>query len=360
MNIYSYNYKTAIAKMPELEERMNPFFLSTTPEAKYTTGVKGIANVYIPDGDGFLIINEKNALYALIFAESIRRAETDPRFKDESRNFDRMIWSLMPQDDEVGNIQDPFYRGLFKRSGIKDDIRNALNSKAFEHLFNYEVVSRYVCINLAKGSQYDEAEIFGVAAEIYQDELQSEMDKTGSRGLSTLSRALVRERAADRLAADYGWEFDHREYGEVSINEALLNKVCLAYPHIQQVVLKTIEVADEQKDTAPSAGLIRLSSVDLNPIGQSFIYQRGLQMGLDQVQQLVDFTEEDYQHWNSKYKGEATRDEQRRDEYMRICVRDFVMKTNDKRGKEYDSMRFNAVVDQITLFVRNKQIRLQV
>lgn len=355
MNIYHYNYETALEKMPELQGRMSLDFLRAYPNAKYTTGVKGIANVYIPSEDGFLIINEKNALYALVFAESIKRAETDPRFKDESRNFDKMIYSLMPQDEEVRNISDPFYRNLFKRGGIKDDVRNALNSKSFEKLFKYEVISRYVCTNSMAGSRYTEAEIAGLAEEIYQTELQSEMERTGSRGLNSLSRALVGERCAEALEA-YGWKFDHREYGDVTVNGALLQLIREALPYINGVYEAVCAMVDEKRVIAPNSALIRLNSMDLNPIANSFIYARSAEAGLRQAEELVDWTEEDYRHWRKQYE-EQMREEQLRDEYMRICVRDFVLRVNDMRNKEYDSVRFDLVVDEITMFIRNKQIR---
>lgn len=358
-NIFSYNYERIMEENPELRYRTNPEWLAATPGAKYTTGTKGIANAYIPTMDKPLIINEKNAMYALIFAESIKRLDGDYRFFDETRNFDKMLYSLLPQDDEASQIKDPFYRRLFRRSGIKDDVRNALNSKAFKAIFAYEVISRYVCVDSALGARYTEAKIREVAEAIYEVELQEEMEKTGQVGLTTLSRCLVQERCANALKAQYGWEFSHRELAEAPfIDEDLIASIREAYPYVAQIVDEAIAALDKKANTTPSIGLMTLASTDLNPIANSFLYQRSLVNGLHINEELVGWSEDDYQVWKKDYKGESVRDEQIRDEYMHICVRDFVLKTNDKRDVQPSAAHVDRTINDITIYIRNQQIRL--
>lgn len=359
-NIFDYNYERVMSEHPDLRDRTNYDWLVSTPGAKYTTGTKGIANAYIPTDERPLIINEKNAMYALIFAASVRCVDEDFRFYDESRNFDKMLYALLPSDDDAALIHDPFYRRLFSRSGIKDDVRNALNSKAFERLFQYEVKSRYVCVIPTYGSQYTEDEIRGLAEEIYQSELQEEMDKTGRVGLTSLSRCLVQERCSRELKEKYGWEFDHREYGDVIIDEDLLAEVRLAYPHIAKVVDDALAALNTDKDKTPSTGLMKLASTDLNPIANCFVYQRSLLMGLINNEELIGWTEDDYMQWLKRRDPDEVvkREECLRDEYMRICVRDFVLKTNDKREVYPIASYVEQVIDDITIYIRNRQIRL--
>ena len=358
-NIFSYNYDRVMDEHPDLRSRTSYEWLSSNPDCKYTTGVKGIANAYIPTGSSPLIINEKNAMYALLFAASVNRVNEDFRFYDESRNFDKMLYSLLPTDDEATKIHDAFYRRLFTRSGVKDDIRNALNSKAFERLFEYEVTSRYVCVIPAYGAGYTEDEIRRVAEDIYQDQLQSEMDQTGRIGLTTLSRCIVQEKCAIELRSKYGWEFDHREFGDVIVDEDLLEEVRRAFPHVAAVVTEMLETLDEDKNTAPSTGLMRLGSVDRNPISNFFVYQRSIELGLKINEALVDWTEEDYQQWRKHYKGTAEREEQIRDEYMHVCVHEFVVKTNGRRGVIPPVPYTHRIVDDISIYIRNMQLRLR-
>lgn len=359
-NIFGYNYDSFMEANPELKYRTNGDWLKSTPGAKYTTGTKGIANAYIPDEGDLtpLIINEKNAMYALLFEASSRLFDIDHRYKG-IRDFDRMLYALLPKDDEASQIKDPFYRRLFMRSGIKDDVRNAINSKAFKRLFTYEIKSRYSCCNETLGGQYTEDEIRVLAQELYEIEVEAETNTTGCVGLTNLSRCLVQERCANRLRQLYGWEFEYREFGEVEIYTELLDQVKLAYPHIKEIVDKVLECLNKDSERFASPGMMRVASPDLNPIANFFVYQRSFYNGLRIAEDLIGYTEEDYQVWKKRLSNDESNDQKLRDEYVLICVKDFVLKTNEKREVYPNTEKVMATVHQIAIYIRNYQIRLK-
>ena len=286
-NIISYNYDRIIAEKPHYAGRISKEFLSFNG-TKYTEGVKGIANAYIPCGDHYLIINEKNALYAMLLQTSIELEISNPYFSNPLRNFDKCVQLLMPYDLEADCVSSRFYRGILRGAGIKDDTRNALNSKAFKDLFQYELTSRYECVNEELGGHYEESYIAAVGAELFQEIMDEEEEKSGGKlTMTDFMRALIQEKCANILRSQYGWEFRYREYDDIVVNEDMMFMVRLAFPELAALVDEARNTIVNGEGFGPALGMKIMQSEDTNPIAHSEIYKAAKRRGLQQIEEMI-------------------------------------------------------------------------
>lgn len=356
-NIISYNYDRIIAEKPHYTGRISKEFLSFNG-TKYTEGVKGIANAYIPCGDHYLIINEKNALYAMLLQTSIELEISNPYFSNPLRNFDKCVQLLMPYDLEADCVSSRFYRGILRGAGVKDDTRNALNSKAFKDLFQYELTSRYECVNEELGGHYEESYIAAVGAELFQEIMDEEEEKSGGKlTMTDFMRALIQEKCANILRSQYGWEFRYREYDDIVVNEDMMFMVRLAFPELAALVDEARNTMVNGEGFGPALGMKIMQSEDTNPIAHSEIYKAAKRRGLQQIEEMIDYSEEEETRYIKRHRDENPCDDVLKDAYVHTLVREFLSKANDKRGVEPAEYIVERDIYEITICIRNKQMR---
>lgn len=359
MAITHFNFDNVISEKPEYAHRISHEFL-TIPGTKYTEGVKGIANAYIPAGDHNLIINEKNALYAMLLQLSVELQSTNPYFDNPYRNFDKCVQLLLPTDLEADMVSSKFYRGLLRGAGVKDDTRNALNSKAFKDLFQYTLTSRYTCVNEEIGSRYTEAEIASISETLFNDFKAEEEERAGGRlTMTDFIRALIQEKCSNILRDQYGWEFAYREYDDIIVDEELMSMVKLAYPALAELVEEVRETAlqPQMGFHGPAVGKAKLDSEDLNPVAHSEIYKAAKRRGLQQIEEMIEYTKEGEEKYIERNRNDNTNDEQLKDDYVTVLVRDWIGKANDRRGVSPSQQIVERDIYEITICIRNKQIR---
>ena len=359
MAITDFNYDRVIQEKPEYVNRISRDFLSN-PDTKYTEGVKGIANAYIPAGDHNLIINEKNALYAMLLQLSVELQATNPYFDNPYRNFDKCVQLLMPTDLEADMVSSNFYRGLLRGAGVKDDTRNALNSKAFKDLFQYKLTSRFTCINEEIGSKYSEEQIAGISEDLFDEIKAEEEERCGGRLIMTdFIRAMIQEKCATILAEVYGWKFAYREYDDIIVDEDLMDMVKMAFPALVEVINQVRETALQPQfgPHGPAVGKYKLDSEDLNPVAQTEIYAAAKRRGLAQIEEMIEYTEEGEKRYILRHKNPMVTDEMLCDEYVTTLVREWLGKANDRRGVNPSPAIVERDIYEITICIRNKQMR---
>lgn len=358
MDITLRNVQRMLDEHPEYAEVISVDALSNGYVSHYTTGMYGIANAYIPTATGEnLIINPKNALYALMLVEALTVQNFGFNyFRNEQRCFDTLIWLLMPQDDMAQEIADPFYRRVLRNTGVRDDIRNAINSKAFKFLFQYNLTSRFKCV--AKiGEKYSEAQIQNIAEDIYNNIKEDFSDSCGGEiKMTNTLRCVIAEKAAKKLEEEYGWKFDYREYDAIEYDEELIERIRIAFPQAAATVSKMGEIAMHSKSEAIAK--YTLTSETLNPIAETSTYRDAQRRGIANVQEVIGYDEEEKAAFIRRNTGKET-EEVLAFEYLRMRVNDYVIDTNEMRGVEMTATHFQETVDSVTNYIWTKQMMLR-
>ena len=359
MNITSLNYERVLNDHPEFENIINLSALERGTVDHYTTGVHGIANAYIRKDDGsYLIINRKNAMYAMMLNGALSIQDVIPFFENPLRNFDALVYMLLPQDNDCQMINNGFFRRMFKQIGIKDDIRNALNSKAFKALFEYNLTSRYEKISPI-GNAYTEEEIQQIGNDLYEEEKGIQTDKAGGfLKMTERTRYIISEKVSKTLAEVYGWEYKMREYDDIIIDQDLMTCVCDAFPLEKAVIDEIISIAHGRLGGTPQSARMLLSSEDTNPIAQSESYRRAQERGLSTIEEMIGYTDEDAGKYIERHAEEGAR-EAVFYTYLTGLVRDFVLETNDLRGVEYTSDMIESTTESIASFIFTKMLRFK-
>lgn len=358
MDITTRNVQRVFNEHPEYAEVISMDALTNGQVSKYTTGSYGIANAYIPLPTGEnLIINPKNALYALMLIEALEVQELGHNyFRNEQRCFDTLIWLLMPQDDLAQEIADPFYRRVFRNTGVRDDVRNAINSKAFDQIFKYNLTSHFKCV-ANFGEKYSEGQIQAAAEEIYQNIREDYTDSCGGEfKMTNTMRCVIAEKAAKTLEENYGWEFDYREYDDIDYDVEVIEAIRAAFPQAATTVAKMGEIAINSRSEAIAK--YTLTSETLNPIAETSTYRDAQCRGIANVQEVIGYDEEEKAAFIRRNTGKET-EEVLAFEYLRMRVNDYVIDTNEMRGVEMTATHFQDTVDSVTNYIWTKQMMLK-
>lgn len=353
MNIYASNVERVLAERPELADIINVDALKQGIVDHYSTGVKGIANAYIRKSDAsFMIINRKNALFAMMLVLATEIQENEPYFENKNHDFDAMTWLLMPKDITASTIDNTFYKRLFNRMGFKDDMRNALNCKAFKDLFAYNLVSRYEMINEQLGGKYTEADIQALGTSIYEEVKTEEMERAGEHAKMTeRTRAIISEKVSDILRNVHGWGFTHREYDELVVDEELMFAVREAYPAEAAIIEEMRETAHFEmgENMSLSRGATKMESEMTNPITKSQYYIDAAERSVTIMHEVIEYDEEELAR-AIRSNTDKTED-QVEYEYLEKMCRMFVTDTEHLRGLETSESKIAEIGSQIAAYI---------